>query len=154
MDWCFVKSYGVLGAKELLCQPDSSCGAGCSFSADYYRAEGRFHHGKPEPGDQIFFSYREGEVSHTGLVVEVTAYNVTTVEGNTSDMVAKRGYALSDSRIYGYGRPNCGAEPQEGEAVIVVDTPSETPTTPHENHATALLPLVRYGGLYAPCRAF
>lgn len=117
VDWCFVKAYGVVGAKQLLCQPDNSCGAGCLFSANYFKAKGRFFRNNPQPGDQIFFSYQEGEVSHTGLVVGVTSYGVTTVEGNTSDMVARRSYALSDARIYGYGRPdwNAGAADPEPE---------------------------------------
>ena len=137
VDWCFVKSYGVVGAKELLCQPDNSCGAGCSYSADYFRQHGQFHPAcsTPQTGDQIFFSYRAGEVSHTGIVVEVTGYSVVTVEGNTSDMVAKRSYPLSDGRIYGYGRPDWGVgsvdEPQDGQGEIVVDPPAapQEPTT-------------------------
>ena len=138
VDWCFVKSFGVVGAKELLCQPDNSCGAGCSFSADYFRQHGQFHpaNSTPQTGDQIFFSYRAGEVSHTGIVVEVTGYSVVTVEGNTSDMVAKRSYPISDGRIYGYGRPDWGAEavdePQDGQGVIVIDPAEDTnvPTKP------------------------
>ena len=81
VDAGFVHCYGVVGAKELLCQPDNSCGAGCSFSADYFRQHGRFYETGPQPGDQIFFSYRAGEVSHTGLVVGVTQNTVVTVEG-------------------------------------------------------------------------
>lgn len=126
VDWCFVKSYGVVGAKELLCQPDNSCGAGCSFSAGYFKAKGRFHEHNPQTGDQIFFTYREGEVSHTGLVVDVTSYSVVTVEGNTSDMVAKRSYPLSDARIFGYGRPDWGAEAKEDDATA--DVPAHKST--------------------------
>lgn len=121
--WCdcfidagFVQCYGVVGAKELLCQPDNSLGAGCLYSANYFKQRGRFHEKNPQTGDQIFFTYREGEVSHTGLVVDVTTYSVVTVEGNTSDMVAKRSYPLSDARIFGYGRPDWGAEAKEEDA--------------------------------------
>lgn len=115
VDWCFVKSYGVLGAKELLCQPDNSAGAGCLYSARYFMSKGRFREKGPETGDQIFFTYQEGEVSHTGLVVEVTGYSVVTVEGNTSDGVYKRSYPLSDARIYGYGRPDWDARAADPE---------------------------------------
>lgn len=125
--WCdcfvdagFCQCYGVVGAKELLCQPDNSLGAGCLYSANYFRQKGRFHEKGPETGDQIFFSYREGEVSHTGIVVEVTGYSVVTVEGNTSDAVVKKSYPLSDGRIYGYGRPDWSgrsAEPAPAPAV-------------------------------------
>lgn len=149
VDWCFVKSYGVVGAKELLCQPDNSAGAGCLYSAQYFKSKGRFHEKNPQTGDQIFFSFRDGEVSHTGLVVEVTGYSVITVEGNTSDMVAKRSYALSDSRIYGYGRPDWDAgaaedEPQEGQGVIVVDPPAEQPK-PITSGIEIHLPMLKQG---------
>lgn len=142
VDWCFVKCYGVVGAKELLCQPDNSCGGGCSFSANYFRQHGQFYETGPQPGDQIFFSYRAGEVSHTGLVVEVTRNTVVTVEGNTSDMVAKRTYALSEKTIYGYGRPNWGAgSTDEGQGEIVAPDEPE----PSVDLPTKGLPLLRFG---------
>lgn len=144
VDAAFVTCYGVVGAKELLCQPDNSCGAGCRFSADYFKAKGRFFRNNPQPGDQIFFSYQEGEVSHTGLVVEVTSYGVTTVEGNTSDMVARRSYALSDARIYGYGRPdwNAGAADPEPEQPEEESQPAEE--IPQKPKLTGL-PMLRQG---------
>lgn len=108
VDWCFVQAYGAEAARALLCQPERSAGAGCYFSAQYFKAQGRFYTGSPQPGDQIFFSYRAGEVSHTGLVYAVDSNRVYTVEGNTSDGVFKRSYALNDGSIYGYGRPNYG----------------------------------------------
>lgn len=161
VDWCFVKAYGVVGAKELLCQPDNSCGAGCYYSAKYFKDKGRFHEKNPQTGDQIFFSYQEGEVSHTGIVVGVTSYSVITVEGNTSDMVAKRSYALSDSRIFGYGRPDWGAqpaenEPNDGNGVIIVDPPvdngnvSETPTNSSGGNCIQLPTLKRGDGMNDP----
>ena len=142
VDAGFVHCYGVVGAKELLCQPDNSCGAGCAFSAGYFRQHGRFHETGPQPGDQIFFSYRAGEVSHTGLVVEVTRNTVVTVEGNTSDMVAKRTYALSEKTIYGYGRPDWGAGgTDEGQGEIVLPDEPE----PAADLPTKGLPLLRFG---------
>lgn len=155
VDWCFVKAYGVVGAKELLCQPGNSAGAGCLYSANYFRAKGRFYTNGPQTGDQIFFSYKAGEVSHTGLVVAVDGNTVTTVEGNTSDMVAKRSYPLSDGRIYGYGRPDWGAgtaedDAQDGQGVIIVDQPTGeqtvTPTAPAQTTAGGIvLPMLRRG---------
>lgn len=145
VDAAFVTCYGVVGAKELLCQPDNSCGAGCRFSADYFRAKGRFFRNNPQPGDQIFFSYQEGEVSHTGLVVEVSSYGVITVEGNTSDMVAKRSYALSDARIYGYGRPDWNAGAADPEPEHPEEEPQPAEEIPEQDLPTALLPIVRFG---------
>lgn len=108
VDWCFVMAYGRAAAQKLLCQPDNSTGAGCSFSAGYFRSKGQFHINNPQPGDQIFFGSGPNNVWHTGLVVNVANNRVYTVEGNSSDMVAKRTYMLSDSSIYGYGRPEWG----------------------------------------------
>ena len=142
VDWLFVKSYGVVGAKELLCQPDNSAGAGCLYSAQYFAAKGRFRH-SPETGDQIFFSYQEGEVSHTGIVVEVTGYSVVTVEGNTSDAVCKRSYSLSDGRIYGYGRPDWGAEAAEPATDPAPVEPAPTPAAPKAR--VNGLPMLRQG---------
>ena len=142
VDWCFVKSYGVVGAKELLCQPDNSAGAGCLYSARYFMAKGQFRQ-EPETGDQIFFTYRDGEVSHTGLVVEVTSYSVVTVEGNTSDGVYKRSYPLSDARIYGYGRPDWGAEAAEPATDPAPVEPAPTPAAPKAR--VNGLPMLRQG---------
>jgi hypothetical protein len=61
-------------------------------------------------GDLIFFrSAGVGRVSdHVGLVRYVKGGRVYTVEGNSSGQVALRDYALGDTYIVGYGRPNYG----------------------------------------------
>ena len=104
-DWTLVQAFGPELAQKMLCQPKDSAGAGCYYSALYYRQAGRFFGSKPEPGDQIFFTYQSGEVSHTGIVETVSGGTLTTIEGNTSDSVGRRSYAVGSSVIYGYGRP-------------------------------------------------
>lgn len=115
VDWLFVQTFGAEKAKALLCQPEKSLGAGCGYSARYYKAKGQFHTKNPKPGDQIFFTDSRGDVVHTGIVYKVDKHYVYTVEGNTSPQsgvvgngggVWRKKYALSDSRIYGYGRPD------------------------------------------------
>ena len=133
VDWCFVQAYGRAGAQFLLCQPNNSAGAGCSFSAQYFNAKGQFHKSGPQPGDQIFFGDSWSNVWHTGLVVEVTSTRVVTVEGNTSDMVAKRSYALNATNIWGYGRPDWGTQEASSDAGKGNDTPAqEAPQKPAE----------------------
>lgn len=105
-DWLLLKAFGPDLARRMLCQPENSAGAGCYYSALYYRQAGRFHDSKPEPGDQIFFSYQAGEVSHTGIVEAVSGGIVTTIEGNSSDGVVRRSYAYGSRVIYGYGQPD------------------------------------------------
>lgn len=126
VDWCFVKAFGVEKAKELLGQPDKSFGAGCEYSANYYKKMGRFYTKNPQPGDQIFFwNDKKTKAGHTGIVVKVDAVKVYTVEGNTSNVpgvvanggcVRQKSYFLNDSDIYGYGRPDydkvLGSKPQ------------------------------------------
>lgn len=121
VDWAFVQAYGVEEAKRLLCQPDNSCGAGCYYSAQYYKQKGQFHTKDPNPGDQIFFwNENKNGVAHTGLVVEVDKQYVTTVEGNARDDddpmkdgggVRMKKYPIGDETIYGYGRPAYDKEP-------------------------------------------
>lgn len=113
VDWCFVKAFGVDKAKELLCQPEKSLGAGCSYSMNYYSSKGQLHT-KPKVGDQIFFK-NGTTITHTGIVCGVDSTYVHTIEGNTSSAsgvvanggsVRKKKYKLSYSNIAGYGRPN------------------------------------------------
>ena len=128
VDWCFVKAFGVEQAKKLLGQPNKSCGAGCSWSANYYKQIGCFSR-KPIVGAQIFFADSKGEPCHTGIVYQVGTKYVYTIEGNTSSAVgvvanggavAKKKYTLNYSRIYGYGIPKFDKEPT---------TPKKTTTT-------------------------
>ena len=63
---------------------------------------------QPRAGDLIFFrTPGVGRVSdHVGLVRYVKNGRVYTVEGNSSGQVSLRDYALGDTYIVGYGRPN------------------------------------------------
>ncbi len=110
VDWCLVKALGVDRARQLLCYPKNSCGAGCSESIRYYKNAKRFVTSSPRKGDQIFF--KQG---HTGLVYDVDNSKVYTIEGNTTKSawvvanggeVCKKSYSLKSSSIVGYGRPD------------------------------------------------
>ena len=109
VDWCFYKAYGVSNAKTLL---------GGNFD-DYTIASAQLYKNKkawyntPLPGDQIFFSNGQ-KICHTGIVYQIDANRVYTIEGNTSGAsgvvsngggVAKKSYPLNYARIAGYGRP-------------------------------------------------
>lgn len=122
VDWCFVQAYGVDAAKKLLCQPNNSLGAGCYYSAQYYKQAGQFHENNPRLGDQIFFE--KTGVDHTGIVVKVSSDSLVTVEGNARDGenpqmdgggVRMKKYSLKDASIYGYGRPAYDKEPEKEE---------------------------------------
>ena len=119
VDWCFLTAFGYEKALYLLCQPEKSAGAGCTYSLRYYKAKGQFYTSNPKAGDQIFFGTSVDNSSHTGLVEKVEGGKVYTIEGNTSDMVARRTYALGASNIVGYGRPN-----YDGAGSVVATEPS------------------------------
>lgn len=104
VDWCFFQLCGgdAKKAQEVECQT-GDCGAGCKFSMQYYQQAGRLFD-DPEPGDQIFFT-RNGSITHTGIVETVSSTKITTIEGNTSNVVARRTYNRSDPYIKAYGRP-------------------------------------------------
>lgn len=152
-DWDMVAAFGPELAKKLLCQPEGSAGAGCAFSMSYFQQHGQFHVSDPQPGDQIFFTYQPGEISHTGIVEKVENGTVTTIEGNTSDMVARRSYALSDSRIAGYGRPDwslvssVSTTDTGGQEAAPVPHPAPAPSGPS---CTVTLPELNQGDTGTP----
>lgn len=139
VDWSFVQAYGLEAALALTFQPygKQNCGAGCKYSRNYYKNNGRLFD-TPEPGDQIFFySKDKTQISHTGLVYDVDSKYVYTVEGNTSSAsgvvanggaVAKKKYALTNARLAGYGRPNWHMN-FEDESTTIPETP-EVPAVP------------------------
>lgn len=113
VDWCFIECFGYEKALKMLYQPTRSAGAGCQYSANYYRAHNAFYR-QPQVGDQVFFG-DYGNEGHTGIVIEVAGSVVTTVEGNTSggygvdsngDGVYIKRYNIDTQYIPGFGRPN------------------------------------------------
>jgi len=60
----------------------------------------------PAPGDIIFFDWEQDSYSdHVGIVEYFEGEVVHTIEGNTSNSVARRSYRLDSGRICGYGTP-------------------------------------------------
>ena len=113
VDWVFIECFGYEKALKMLYQPEKSAGAGCKYSANYYKAHNAFYR-KPQVGDQVFFG-DYGNEGHTGIVVAVSGNIITTVEGNTSggygvesngDGVYIKRYNISTQYIPGFGRPN------------------------------------------------
>ena len=137
VDYCFVKAYGVENALALLGQPKKSCGAGCTWSAKYFKQIGCFYT-KPEVGDQIFFKDSSGDPCHTGIVYKVDSSKVYTIEGNTSSAsgvvanggaVEKKSYSLTYNKIYGYGRPKYNDNYGKVTSKPAISTSSTKPAT-------------------------
>lgn len=103
VDWLFIESFDYDVASAMTYQFAGCSGASCAQSASYYKARGAFYD-QPERGDQVFF-YANGGINHTGIVASVGETSITTIEGNTSDSVARRSYDRNSAVIAGYGRP-------------------------------------------------
>lgn len=131
VDWCFIECFGYEKALKMLYQPTKSAGAGCSYSAGFYRAHNAFYR-QPQVGDQVFFG-DYGNEGHTGIVIDVAGSVVTTVEGNTSggfgvdsngDGVYIKRYDISTQYIPGFGRPNWEVVSSDVGTEEVTDTVS------------------------------
>lgn len=100
VDWLFYRCFGRDLAKQMLCGDFDDYTVN---SAQLYKNAGRWV-SVPKKGYQIFFKNSSG-ICHTGIVYKVSGGTVYTVEGNSSDQVAKRSYDMGSSRIAGYGMP-------------------------------------------------
>lgn len=125
VDWCFVQAFGKETARELL---GGGFSAYTPTSAQYYKNKKQWH-STPQAGDQVFF-HNSSRICHTGIVYRVSGNTVYTIEGNTSGAsgviangggVCKKSYALGNSRISGYGRPDWS---------LVTGSEVDVPTTP------------------------
>lgn len=113
VDWCVFEASGKDKARALkaLYEPTKdNCGAGCKYSAQYFR-KNKAWSDTAVIGSQIFFG-KKGEESHTGLVVAIGASTITTVEGNKGNEVKKCSYKKTDSKIVGYGLIKYDNQPQ------------------------------------------
>lgn len=104
VDTAFIEVFGLELASKLTYQPIGGFSALCSASAQFYK-NNKAWYTTPEVGDQVFF-YSGGGINHTGIVETVNGGYFTTIEGNSSDMVARRSYYVGNSYVAGFGRPN------------------------------------------------
>ena len=118
VDWCFVQSFGIDGARELLGQSEESYGAGCGWSMSYFKKMGRVKT-TPAVGDQIFFKDASGDICHTGLVYKVDKNYVYTIEGKTFFAMGG-GYSIDKASRLDYqkacGQPVWFAEEMPSDA--------------------------------------
>lgn len=129
-----------LGAK-MIYQPTESCGAGCKFSAEYYRKNKAFYK-TPEVGDQVFYGKdgKAGTENHTGIVIKVNNKSFVTVEGNVGDEVKQKTVQISQvgKKVVGFGRPRWNIAVKAAEPVATPEPakPAE-PAKPKEEKPTA-----------------
>ncbi len=147
VDCAFIECFGLDLASRLTYQPKGGFSALCSTSANYYKSNGAYF-STPAVGDQIFFN-SGGGINHTGIVVGVTGGMVTVVEGNSSDAVRKNTYAVNNSYINGYGRPNWDIFSNSSTPSVTTgeDTKPSAPEQPKVKtcSVTLNLPVIEYG---------
>ena len=159
--WCdiftdagFIECFGLENAAAMTYQPIGGGSAACRYSAQFFKDNGAWST-TPQLGAVIFFYYN-GAINHQGIVVDVNGGYVVTVEGNSSDMVAKRSYAIGSPQIAGYGIPNWSvvAEDNNVPTTDVTDTnvgnkPASAPENSYcaytYNVAVSLLKKGNYG---------
>lgn len=87
----------------------------------------------PNPGDIIFYDWdkKDGWPEHVGIVESVSGNQITAIEGNKSDAVARRTIAVGNTSIRGYGVPKYSGsnsqstpKPSEVNYKVRVNTPS------------------------------
>lgn len=78
----------------------------CPYGVNWYKEHNKYASNSanyiPKPGDTIMFQ-TNGVIDHTGIIIDFSNNIITTIEGNSSDMVAQRSYPKENSRIHGYG---------------------------------------------------
>lgn len=96
VSWCASRAK-VLGS---LVPKTASTTTGMQWflSKGHFRYKGKY---TPKRNDIIYF--KSDGASHVGIVEKVKGNVVYTIEGNTSNMVARRSYSLDASKITGYG---------------------------------------------------
>ena len=124
IDWCFYQAAGKDKAKAEAAEfQTGTLGAGCGYSKQYYKNKGRCDK-NPKVGDQVFFQ-QGGSVVHTGIVIAVSGSTITTIEGNSSNMVKQNSYSLSNSYVDSFGHPLYDEEDDTSD----VDSDSADATT-------------------------
>lgn len=101
VSWCAYKA----GISESVIPKHASCDKGVTWFKNKSKFKTRVSGYTPKAGDIIYFG-SASDATHVGIVEKVSNKRVHTIEGNTSDCVARRDYSLTSTNIYGYGIPN------------------------------------------------
>ena len=116
--WCatFVSAVAIkCGVTDII---PTECGCGQMIAL--FKSLGEWNEsdsGTPKPGDIIFYDWDDtgagdntGWPDHVGIVESVSGGNITVIEGNKNNAVARRTIAVNGRYIRGYGVPKYEAE--------------------------------------------
>lgn len=116
--WCatFVSAVAIkCGITDII---PTECG--CGQMITLFKNQGEWNESDsrtPKPGDIIFYDWDDtgtgdntGWPDHVGIVESVSGGNITVIEGNKNNAVARRTIAVNGRYIRGYGVPKYEAE--------------------------------------------
>lgn len=116
--WCatFVSAVAIkCGVTDII---PTECG--CGQMIELFKNLGEWNESDsrtPQPGDVIFYDWDDtgagdntGWPDHVGIVESVSGGNITVIEGNKNNAVARRTIAVNGRYIRGYGVPKYEAE--------------------------------------------
>lgn len=107
--YCLIEAFGIENTMRMLSIPEKSAAAGVTYLYAYMKKANKV--GKqPKVGALIMFGSKENDLKHVGFVEKFDNNYVYTIEGNTSNQVARRKYAKNNNSIFGYGYPSYDAE--------------------------------------------
>lgn len=138
--WSFYTTFGMGVMRKITGIPAKSLAAGVRYLRQYFDNIGGLV-SIPQPGDVIFFKTADGTAwQHTGIVTGVANGYVETVEGNTSGAngqgVHTFRYALTNTRIGGYGRAKWSLVPAEKAPEPAQEQPAEPAKEPEVSKPT------------------
>lgn len=153
--WVFYKCFGIDKALEMLCSPKPTAIPLCKSGAQYFKSAGRWSK-TPSLGAIVFF-YVGGGINHQGVVTAINGKGITTVEGNSSDMVSRRNYTIGSAQIAGYGRPKWSVVAKSETSANQSDIPTspEIPVSDsaNPNNCKVDLPMLQSGAVGECVRA-
>lgn len=126
VSWCLYEA----GVTESVVAPFCGCTAGMNLLKKQGVFRTRASGYIPQPGDLIFYDWdNSGDSDHVGIVEKAEGGRVHTIEGNTSNMVARRSYSLTSTSIVGYACPKYSddsAAPAPDPAPEATPAPSDS----------------------------
>lgn len=106
VDWCAVFVSWCADQAGLIDDGSMPMFAVCDDGIRWFIEKGRWFNRNisPEPGMIIFFDWDgDGRSDHVGIVEQCEDGMVYTIEGNSGDVCMKKGYAVEERAIMGYG---------------------------------------------------
>lgn len=109
VEWCACFVSWCADQSDLIASGNVPKFSLCSDGVTWFQGKNKWQSGgtTPSAGMIIFFDWNhDGTSDHVGIVEKYEGGTVYTIEGNSSDQVRQRNYAVDYSSIMGYGLIN------------------------------------------------